>query len=73
MLLPVTRERRFEEQFGGPIFPFGAKDEYHPILAKDQARLHALQESALMHFFWAPLYMRREGWTRCRRRGIARK
>ena len=47
MLLPVTRERRFEKQFGGPIIPFGAKDEYHPISGKDQARLHELGKKVL--------------------------
>ena len=32
--------RRFGEPFEGPVIPFGAKVEYHPISAKDQSRLH---------------------------------
>ena len=26
--------------FNGPVIPFGAMVEYHPISAKDQSRLH---------------------------------
>ena len=29
--------RRFGELFSGPIIPFGAKVEYHPISTKDHA------------------------------------
>ena len=36
----TPQELRFEEQFRSPIIPFGANAEYHPISAKDQARLH---------------------------------
>ena len=35
----TTHERRFEEPFTGPLIPFGARVEHHPISAKDQARL----------------------------------
>ena len=33
-------ERRFGMPFNGPVTPFGAMVEYHPISAKDQSRLH---------------------------------
>ena len=33
-------ERRFGIPFDGPLIPFGAMVEYHPISAKDQPRLH---------------------------------
>ena len=33
-------ERRFEIPFNGPIIPFGAMVQYHPISAKDQSKLH---------------------------------
>ena len=32
-------ERRFGMPFDGPVTPFGAMVEYHPISAKDQSRL----------------------------------
>ena len=38
----TLHERSFEERFAGPIIPSGAKVEYHPITAKDKARLHQL-------------------------------
>ena len=33
-------ERRFEMPFNGPVMPFGAMVEFHPISAKGQSRLH---------------------------------
>ena len=33
-------ERRFGMPFNGPVIPFGAMVEYHPIFAKDISRLH---------------------------------
>ena len=33
-------ERRFGTPCNGPVIPFGAMGEYHPIAAKDQSRLH---------------------------------
>ena len=33
-------ERRFGTPFNGPVNPFGAKVEYHPISVKDLSRLH---------------------------------
>ena len=35
-------ERRSGEPFKGPIIPFGAMVEYHPISAKDLSRLHQI-------------------------------
>ena len=32
--------RRFGEPLKGPIIPFGAMVEYHPISTRDQSRLH---------------------------------
>ena len=48
----TPQERRFEEQFvgpnsRGPSIPFGANVEYHPISAKDQARLHQFGKKVL--------------------------
>ena len=33
-------ERRFGMHFNGPVVPFGAMVEYHPISAKDLSKLH---------------------------------
>ena len=33
-------ERRFGEPFEGPVIPFGAMVEYHPISARDESRIH---------------------------------
>ena len=33
-------QRRFGVPFNGPVIPFGAMVEYHPISAKDPSRLH---------------------------------
>ena len=33
-------ERRFRKPFNGPVIPYGAMVEYHPISAKDLSRLH---------------------------------
>ena len=47
----TLHERRFEEQFRGPIIPFAAKVEYHPISAKDLARLQLLDKKISQAFF----------------------
>ena len=36
----LTDERRFGEPFIGPIIPFGAMVEYHPISARDSSRVY---------------------------------
>ena len=36
----TPNERRFGMPFNGPVIPFGATVEYHPISAKDQSGLH---------------------------------
>ena len=33
-------ERRFGVPFNGPVIPFRAMSEYHPVSAKDQSRRH---------------------------------
>ena len=40
-------ERRFGEPFKGPIIPFGAEVEYHPISTRDQTRLHQFGKKVL--------------------------
>ena len=40
-------ERRFGMPWNGPIIPFGAMVEHHPISAKDQSRLHQLGSKVL--------------------------
>ena len=40
-------ERRFGMPFDGPVIPFGAMVEYHPISAKDQPRLHQFWSKSL--------------------------
>ena len=41
----------FWEPFKGPIIPFGAMVEYHPISPKDQARIHQFGKSVLPGIF----------------------
>ena len=40
-------ERRFGQPFKGPIIPFGSLVEYHPLIAKDQSRIHQFGKSYL--------------------------
>ena len=50
-------ERRFGTPFDGPVIPFGAMGEYHPISAKDQSRLHQFGPEVLPgKFFGYALY-----------------
>ena len=44
-------ERRFDEPCKGQIIPFGAMVEYHPISARDQARLHQFGKKVLAGIF----------------------
>ena len=37
-------DRRFGQPFQGPIIPFGSLDEYYPISAKDQSRIHQFEK-----------------------------
>ena len=37
--------------FNGPVIPFGAVVEYHPISAKDQSRLHQFGPKVLPGIF----------------------
>ena len=44
-------ERRFGVPFRGPVIPFGALVEYHPISAKDISRLHQFGPKVLPSMF----------------------
>ena len=44
-------ERRFGMPFNGPVIPFGALVEYHPVSAKDQSRLHQFGAKVLPGIF----------------------
>ena len=44
-------ERRFGIPFNGPVMPFGATVEYHPISAKDISRLHQFGPKVLPGIF----------------------
>ena len=48
--------------FNGPVVPFGAMVEYHPISAKDQSRLHHFGAKVLPGIFLGyALYAERYG------------
>ena len=40
-------ERRFGQPFKAPIVPFGSWVEYHPIIAKDQSRIHQFGKESI--------------------------
>ena len=44
-------ERRFGQQFKGPIIPFGSLVEYQPFTAKDQSRIHQFGKKVLPGLF----------------------
>ena len=44
-------ERRFGEPLKGPIIPFGAMVEYHPISVRDQSRLHQFGKTVQLGIF----------------------
>ena len=44
-------ERRFGQPFNGPIIPLGSLVEYHPIIAKDQSRIHQFGKKVLPGVF----------------------
>ena len=46
-------ERRFGMPFDGPVIPFGAMVENHPISAKDQSGLHQFGPKVLSGIFLA--------------------
>ena len=47
----TPHERRFGMLFNGPVIPFGAMVEYHPISAMDISRLHQFRPKVLPGFF----------------------
>ena len=46
-------ERRFGEPFRGPVIPFGAVVEHHPISPRDQSRLPRVGKNILPGIFLA--------------------
>ena len=46
--------------FNGPVIPFGAMVEYHPISAKDQSRLHQFGPKVLPGIFLGSAFSRVE-------------
>ena len=44
--------RRYGAPFKGPVIPFGAMVEYHPISAKDLSRLHQFGPTVLPGIFF---------------------
>ena len=44
-------ERQFGEPLKGPIIPFGAMVEYHPVSPRDQSRLHQIGKKVLPGIF----------------------
>ena len=47
----TPHERRFGIPFNGPVMPFGATVECHPISAKDTSRLHQFGANVLPGIF----------------------
>ena len=43
----TPHEKRFGQPFQEPIIPLGSLDEYHPITAKDQSRIHQFGKKSL--------------------------
>ena len=44
-------ERRFGEPLNGPVIPFGAMVEYHPISPRDLSRIHQFGKKVLPGVF----------------------
>ena len=56
----TPHERRFGKPFNGPVIPFGAMVDCHPISSKDLSRLHQFGPEVLPgEFFGYVLYERR--------------
>ena len=47
----TPHERRFGMPFYGPVIPFGAMVECHPISAKDTSKVHQFGPKSLARFF----------------------
>ena len=39
------------QPFKGPVIPFGSLVEYHPLIAKDQSRIHQFGKKVLLGLF----------------------
>ena len=50
-------ERRFGISFNGPVIPFGATVENHPVLAKDLSRLHQCGKTDLPGIFLGYIFI----------------
>ena len=61
-------ERRFGVPSNGPVIPFGAMVEYHPVSAKDQSRLHQFGLKFLPGFFLGCVLY----WGKTERRHVGR-
>ena len=76
----IPHERRFGKAFNGPVIPFGAMVECHPISAKDQSRLYQFGSKSLAMYIsrfmqctrvesgfetsWSHTLKNRRRWTR---------
>ena len=56
-------ELRFGIKFGGPLIPFGAEINYHPIRQKDTERLHKFGEKVLSGIFMGYCQQVGGGWN----------
>ena len=72
-LMGRPSERRFGIPFNGPVIPFGAMVEYHPISAKDLSRLHQFGMKVLPGTFLGYVLSAggiRKGHNGCRHWGV---
>ena len=59
----TPHERRFGMPFDGPVIPFGAMVEHHPISAEDLSRLHQFGPKFLPGIFLGCASYAGEVWT----------
>ena len=52
-------ERRFGVPSNGPVIPFGAMVEYHPISSKDQSRLYQFGATVLSSIYFSVMHCTR--------------
>ena len=60
----TLHERRYGEPFKGPIIPFVAMFEYHPISTRDQSRLHQFGKTVLPEIFLGYALIAGRNWKR---------
>ena len=56
-------EKRFGEDFKGPLIPFGAEIQYKPIAQKDKERLHQFGSKMLSGIFMGYKQKAGGGWS----------